>query len=178
MQKPKFNQGHIIQEIVRVNHAGEYGAKMIYQGQIDNINSKKDREKINEMYEQELVHLKYFENQLLVRRVRPTILMPIWHLGGYLLGRITAKLGAKQAMICTDAVEEVIGQHYEEQKLFLKKNISEKDLYNSITQFQAEEFQHQDIAQNAIGNINLKDRILYGIINFICKIAILCSKKI
>ena len=36
MPKPFFNNNHSkkIQEIIRVNHAGEFGAQKIYQGQI------------------------------------------------------------------------------------------------------------------------------------------------
>ncbi len=63
MQKPLFKLKRKIDEILRVNHAGEYGAKMIYLGQLSSINNKKDHDEIKLMYEQELVHLKYFEKK-------------------------------------------------------------------------------------------------------------------
>ena len=178
MQKPLFKLERKIDEILRVNHAGEYGAKMIYQGQLSSIKNKKDHEEIKHMYKQELLHLKYFEKALLKRNNRPSIYMPLWHLGGYLLGKISAKMGVKQAMVCTDAVEEVINKHYEKQKIFLIDHPTEKPLFEAIHQFQFEEQSHQNIAQKHIDTLSLKDRILYNVISKICKIAIFASKKL
>ncbi len=104
--------------------------------------------------------------------------MPLWHLGGYLLGKISAKMGVKQAMICTDAVEEVINKHYEKQKIFLRDHEAEKPLLESIHQFQLEEQSHQNSAQKHIDILSLKDRILYNVISKICKIDIFASKKL
>ena len=46
MPKPFFSNNHdtMLQEIIRVNHAGEFGAQKIYQGQIKytkNLNDQK-----------------------------------------------------------------------------------------------------------------------------------------
>ncbi len=178
MQKPTFSLNKKIDEILRVNHSGEYGAKMIYLGQLSNLKDKKDYAVINHMYEQELVHLKYFEEEIIKRGKRPSIFMPLWHVGAYFLGKISAKLGVKHAMICTDAVEEVINEHYEKQKEFLVKHPTEKPLLDAINQFQIDEQSHQEIAQNHINRFSFADRIFYKIVSAICRIAIFSSKKL
>nr|WP_274390102.1 demethoxyubiquinone hydroxylase family protein [Azospirillum doebereinerae] len=129
--------------IVRVDHAGEYGAKRIYEGQIAVIGKGRHGKTLRHMAEQELEHLQYFERQLNRRRVRPTLLQPLWHLTGFLLGAGTALLGERAAMACTVAVEEVIDRHYEEQLAHLGPD--EAELKDSILRFQAEEVQHRDI---------------------------------
>ncbi|WP_174718504.1 demethoxyubiquinone hydroxylase family protein [Azospirillum humicireducens] len=129
--------------IVRVDHAGEYGAKRIYEGQIAVIGKGRHGKTLRHMAEQELVHLQYFEKQLNRRRVRPTLLQPLWHVTGFLLGAGTAILGERAAMACTVAVEEVIEEHYEAQLKQLGPD--EQELADSIRKFQAEEVEHRDI---------------------------------
>lgn len=128
--------------LVRVDHAGEYGAKRIYEGQIAVMGKGRHGRLLRHMAAQEAVHLRYFENQLVQRRVRPTLLQPFWHVAGYLLGAGTALLGERAAMACTVAVEEVIDGHYERQLEELGPE--EAELKDSIRQFQAEELEHRD----------------------------------
>ncbi|BAI73156.1 ubiquinone biosynthesis monooxygenase [Azospirillum sp. B510] len=129
--------------IVRVDHAGEYGAKRIYEGQIAVMGKGRHGKTLRHMADQELIHLEYFEKQLNRRRVRPTLLQPLWHVTGFLLGAGTAILGERAAMACTVAVEEVIERHYEDQLQQLGPD--EAELSNSIRKFQAEEVEHRDI---------------------------------
>lgn len=129
--------------IVRVDHAGEYGAKRIYEGQIAVIGKGRHGKTLRHMADQELEHLQYFEKQLNSRRVRPTLLQPLWHVTGFLLGAGTALMGERAAMACTVAVEEVIERHYEDQLKHLGPD--EAALKDSILRFQAEEVQHRDI---------------------------------
>ena len=173
MQKPNFDKNKIIEDIIRVYHAGEYGAKRIYQGQIDFI-PKKDQDVIIHMLDQEKEHLDYFEKKVASKKVRPTILLPLWHIGGYFMGAITAARGTKQAMICTEAVEEVIDKHYEEQKLSLEE-LDEPEMLEKIKKFQEDELDHMEIAKKY--NLTNHKPIGYRIINKICHLAILLSKK-
>ncbi|MBP2226767.1 ubiquinone biosynthesis monooxygenase Coq7 [Azospirillum agricola] len=129
--------------IVRVDHAGEYGAKRIYEGQIAVMGKGRHGKTLRHMAEQELEHLRYFETQLNRRQVRPTLLQPLWHVTGFLLGAGTALIGERAAMACTVAVEEVIEGHYEEQLKHLGPD--EGELKDSILRFQAEEVAHRDI---------------------------------
>src|SRR3546814_4906889 len=102
--------------MLRVDHAGEYGARRIYEGQLAVLGKSACAPTLKHMHAQELVHLRTFEDLLVRHRVRPTLLQPVWHVAGFALGAATALLGEKAAMACTVAVEEVIDEHYAGQR--------------------------------------------------------------
>jgi 3-demethoxyubiquinol 3-hydroxylase len=132
-----------IASMIRVNHAGEYGAKRIYEGQLAVLGrDPKTRRLLEHMAEQEAVHLKFFEDEIVKRGVRPTALHPLWHILGYGLGYVTAKMGREAAMACTVAVETAISEHYGEQLDALAKIPAEKKLRAAIAKFKAEEEEH------------------------------------
>ncbi len=133
-----------IEQIIRVNHAGEFGAKRIYEGQLAVLGKGPAGETIRHMKEQELRHLEYFEKELSSRRIRPTAMHPIWNVAGFALGAATAMMGEKAAYACTVAVEEVIVEHYTSQLESLEKDAAEEDLKQAITQFRAEEDEHKE----------------------------------
>ncbi len=147
-----------LEEIIRVDHAGEMGAKVIYNGQMAALKVKKDEETlqlVKHMKEQEDVHFDYFDSEIKKQKFRPTVMQPIWQVGGFALGFFTALAGKKAAMTCTTAVEEVIDQHYQEQLAALEKeenflNESQKqellELKQKIEKFRNEELEHRDIA--------------------------------
>lgn len=132
----------LIDRIIRVDHAGEYGAKRIYEGQLAMLKGKPEAAVVRRMYEQELEHLKEFERLMVERRARPSALYPIWHVAGFALGAATAFLGPKAAMACTVAVEEVIDEHYRAQGQQL--GADEQPLQATIEKFRAEEVHHRD----------------------------------
>ena len=109
----------ILEEIIRVDHAGERGAIKIYEGQLLALKTIKQDEflknKIEKMKEQEKEHLEYFEKEIKKRKIKPTSLLPLWDIMGITLGFGTAMLGKKAAMLCTASVEEVIEEHYQSQ---------------------------------------------------------------
>ena len=107
-----LTKDELIDRIIRVDHAGEFGAKRIYEGQLAVLRGKPEAQAIEHMYQQELEHLRTFEKLMVERRVRPSALHPLWNAAGFALGAATALLGPKAAMACTVAVEEVIDQHY------------------------------------------------------------------
>ena len=81
------------------------------------------------MKEHEKEHLKYFEQQLAERKIRPTILLPLWDVLGTALGFGTALLGKKATMLCTASVEEVIDQHYKDQIEYISTNEKKKKIF-------------------------------------------------
>lgn len=131
-----------LDRLVRVNHAGEYGAKRIYAGQLAVLGKSDVGDEIRHMAEQEEVHLQYFSNEIEQRQVRPTALMPLWHMAGFALGAATALMGKKAAMACTVAVEEVIDEHYQQQHQTLQED--EQSLKDNIQKFREEELEHRD----------------------------------
>jgi len=167
----------ILEEIIRVDHAGEYGATRIYDGQIAIFGkNSKIGKTIQHMADQEQEHIQKFEELIVKNRVRPTALIPVWNVVGYALGVSTALLGEKAAMACTVAVETVIGNHYGEQLSLLEDD--QKELKKTIKKFKADELEHHDIgiAHNAEKTPGYK--VLSKVIELGCKTAIKISKKI
>ncbi|HUK06393.1 MAG TPA: demethoxyubiquinone hydroxylase family protein [Stellaceae bacterium] len=132
-----------VQRMIRVDHAGEYGAVRIYEGQLSVLGRSAAADLIREMAEQERRHLERFERLVVARRVRPTALSPLWHAAGFALGAASALLGARAAMACTVAVEEVIDEHYREQAERLDE--SEAALKQTIEEFRRDEIAHRDL---------------------------------
>ena len=174
--KNKTNR-EILEQIIRVDHAGEYGATRIYDGQIAVFGkNSKIGKTIQHMADQEQEHIDKFNELILEHRVRPTALLPVWNIAGFALGASTAFLGEKAAMACTVAVEKVIGEHYQEQLDLLKDD--HKDLKKTISKFRDDELEHHDIgiehdAESAPGY-----KIMSKVIELGCKTAIAISKKI
>jgi len=133
-----------IKRMIRVDHAGEYGAKRIYAGQLAVLGKSPCATVLQDMASQEQTHLDTFSDLMVKRRVRPTLLMPLWHIAGYALGAATALLGEKAAMACTAAVESVIDEHYAAQEKQLGDK--EAELKAVIGQFRADEREHYDTA--------------------------------
>nr|WP_322111191.1 demethoxyubiquinone hydroxylase family protein [Tistlia consotensis] len=131
--------------MLRVDQAGEYGARRIYEGQLAVLGRSKAGPTIRHMYEQEREHLATFDGLLPERRVRPTLLSPFWHMAGFALGAATALMGERAAMACTVAVEETIDRHYAGQAEVLETRPEEAGLRDTIERFRAEELEHRDI---------------------------------
>jgi 3-demethoxyubiquinol 3-hydroxylase len=137
--------------MIRVDHAGEYGARRIYDGQLAVLRRSPAMPVIRHMAKQEQKHLDTFDRLLVERRVRPTLLAPLWHVAGFALGAASALLGERAAMACTAAVEEVIDSHYQSQLDRLGED--EPALAATIAQFRGDEREHRDtaLAQGAEG---------------------------
>jgi ubiquinone biosynthesis monooxygenase Coq7 len=163
--------------MVRVDQAGEYGATRIYAGQLAVLSRQSPAaHQIARMAAQEERHLRRFDALMAERRVRPTLLQPLWNVAGFALGAATALIGEKAAMACTDAVETEIDRHYAEQLEALGEE--DPELAADIREFQAEELEHRETArahgaQEAIGY-----PLLTGAIRAGCRVAIELSKRI
>ena len=110
---PTFHS--VLHPMIRVNHAGEDGAKRIYEGQLKALKNHGAYTIIEHMYHQELEHLRTFDDLMKHHNVRPTFLSPLWNRAAYALGWLSGKIGIETAMAITVAVEEVIDDHYKEQ---------------------------------------------------------------
>lgn len=171
--KPRALPGDFVAHeaaMLRVDHAGEYGAQRIYAGQIAVLKNHACADEIRHMAAQEKVHLDAFNRLLPARRVRPSMLQPIWHVAGWALGAGTALLGTRAAMACTVAVEETICAHYDAQIAALP--MQEVELKNMLQQFRAQEQEHHDtgLAHDAANAPAYS--LLHGAITRGCKLAI------
>ncbi|ODQ51052.1 ubiquinone biosynthesis protein coq7 [Saitoella complicata NRRL Y-17804] len=173
-----------LERILRVDQAGELGANAIYRGQYAVL--RKDPKVgpvIEHMWEQEKHHLKTFDGLIAKHRVRPTALTPLWYAGGWAMGAVTAAMGVKAAMACTEAVETVIGGHYNNQlrdTMHLDNSSNElTELRKTLRQFRDDELEHLDTAVN---DWEAKDAaghpILTAGIKGICKAAIWVSERV
>ncbi len=165
-----------VERMIRVDHAGEYGAKRIYQGQLAVLGRSGKAEILRHMQAQEQHHLDTFSALIASRRVRPTALLPFWHLAGFALGAVTAALGERAAMACTVAVEEAIDEHYASQSAMLGED--ETALRDTIEEFRAEELEHRDIGLANEAELTPGYRVLSRLIKAGCKVAIAASERV
>ncbi|HTQ70678.1 MAG TPA: demethoxyubiquinone hydroxylase family protein [Acidocella sp.] len=165
-----------IKRFIRVDHAGEYGAARIYAGQLAVLGRGPHGPQLRHMKEQEQVHLDTFARMIAARRVRPTAMLPFWHVAGFALGAATAALGPKAAMACTVAVEETIDAHYAAQRDTL--GADEAELKDTIETFRLEELEHRDIGLENGAEQAPAYRLLTGLIRFGCKAAIRISETL
>ena len=170
----------ILEEIIRVDHAGERGAIKIYEGQLLALKTIKQdnnlKDKIEEMKEHEREHLEYFEKEIQKRKIKPTYLLPLWDVMGVALGFGSALLGKKAAMLCTASVEEVIEDHYHNQ---LKKlGEDETNLKAKIEKFKGDETNHKNIAYESGATNKGLYSVMDKVIRTGSRIAITISEKI
>ncbi len=169
------------EEMLRVDHAGEYGAVAIYRGQLAIFGRRQGRERITgqltEMAQQEQAHLDAFDALLASGRVRPTALSPVWNAAGFALGAATALLGEKAAHACTEAVETVIEEHYGDQVAELEA-AGETDLAARFAKFRDEEVAHKNLAASEGAAEAPAYGILSSLIRTGCRLAIRISEKV
>ena len=166
-----------IASMARVDQAGEYGATRIYAGQLAVLGDRHPSSRaIALMAIQEQRHLDHFDQLLVERGIRPTLLQPFWKVAGHALGAATALMSPGAAMACTAAVETEIDKHYSEQLKSLGEE--EPDLAATIAEFQAEELEHRDTAIAAGAENTFGYPILSAFIRAGCRAAIQLSKRI
>eukprot|EP01104_Vermistella_antarctica_P017487 TRINITY_DN6199_c0_g1_i1.p1 TRINITY_DN6199_c0_g1~~TRINITY_DN6199_c0_g1_i1.p1 ORF type:complete len:256 (-),score=57.16 TRINITY_DN6199_c0_g1_i1:107-874(-) len=169
----------MLDSIIRVNQAGEFGAQRIYQGQIDALKGTDVESVIQRMQDEEKVHQEVFDRYMTEFRARPTALYPLWNVVGYGLGYATGKMGKEAAMACTVAVETVIGEHYNEQLRDMSdQDIDEPELREHIRQFRDDELGHLETGlEHNAERAPLYDA-LYHSIKFGTEVAVWMSKRV
>ena len=163
--------------MLRVNQAGEFGATRIYTGQLAVLGrSSPAAHQIARMAAQEQRHLDRFDQLMAERRVRPTVLQPLWNVAGFALGAATALISDKAAMACTDAVETEIDRHYARQLDELGDE--DPELAADIADFRAEELEHRETAREHGAQEAIAYPLLSAAIRAGCRLAIGLSKRI
>jgi ubiquinone biosynthesis monooxygenase Coq7 len=163
-------------EILRVDHAGELGAVHIYRGQRAVLSGGRTGEALARMEAHEQAHLKRFEQLLAERKVRPTLLAPVWRVAGFALGAGTALLSEQAAHACTEAVETVIEAHYAGQIEELRRR--EPELASELSVFRDEELAHRDEAIAEGAHEAPAHGLLTAVIRAGCRAAIRISEQI
>ena len=168
-----------LEKILRVNHAGEFGAVRICQGQLDAL---PDDRAIQHIAAQEQEHFDYFQKSLIENGVSPTLFKPLWSALGYGLGYIGGKSGSKAAHACTVAIEEVIIDHYSQQLKELETFPDTKeiqDIRRAIQTFLNEEAEHCHSAEvDGHGKEAPGYPVISRVIKGFSKFAIAVSKRL
>jgi ubiquinone biosynthesis monooxygenase Coq7 len=163
--------------MIRVDHAGEYGAARIYAGQLAVMGDRAAVSgEIRRMAAQEERHLAAFDRLLIKRGVRPTMLHPFWHAAGFALGAASALAGPRTAMAVTAAVETEIDRHYQAQREDLAG--TDPELEDLIADFQADELEHRDEALAHGAEQAPLYPLLSAVIRAGCRAAIRLSERI
>ncbi len=168
-----------VARMMRVDHAGELAAVHIYRGQRVVMGERHRLSPvIREMETQEQEHLARFDRLLQERRVRPSLLAPLWEAAGYALGAVTALMGPHAAMAATAAVEEVIDDHYARQRDRLRQWPETAELAETVERFRRDEASHREeaLAQGAERTPGYP--LLAGIIKAGCRFAIRIAERI
>ena len=180
-----MNKG-LLDKLLRVDQAGEMAAKRIYAGQMAVLGrDPKMRPLLLHMAEQEEKHLTHFNQLMQTHRIRPTFMMPIWHTAAYMLGVTTAMMGREAAMACTEAVEQVVGEHYNDQLRDIYQSHPEWDKCQALKQVEQvikeardEELEHLQTAQVHGAHRAPFYHILSSVIKTGCRAAISITKRI
>lgn len=163
--------------MIRVDHAGEFGAVQIYRGQhavfAQSSSHARAADLIAEMEAGEIEHLQTFDRLIAERDVRPTLLAPVWRVAGFGLGAATALMGEKAAHACTVAVEDVIEDHYGDQSAALAQG----ELKEVVDRFRADEVAHKQTALDEGAEQALGYPVLSAVIKFGCRAAIRISER-
>jgi 3-demethoxyubiquinol 3-hydroxylase len=174
-------RGGDVAAMIRVDHAGEFGAIRIYEGQLAVLErdprATANAEAVREMLAQERRHFDVFDQMVKARAVRPTALEPVWHVAGYALGAATALLGEKAAMACTVAVEDAIDEHYQAQLARLE-TAGEPQLKETVARFRDDELAHRDEALARGAEQAPAYSLLSAAIRLGCRVAIRLSERI
>ncbi|KAF5324650.1 hypothetical protein D9611_004382 [Ephemerocybe angulata] len=177
------HQRKLLEGALRVDQAGEIAANWIYHGQ--HVVLSRDRatgELIKEMWEQEKKHLAVMDKLQVQHNVRPTLLTDVAKVAGFGLGAVTALMGKEAAMACTEAVETVIGEHYEDQLKELDemttKHPSIPLLKGVIKEFKDDELEHLDIAVENHAQRAPAHALLSAVVGAGCMVAIEICKRV
>ncbi|KAJ1906782.1 ubiquinone biosynthesis monooxygenase Coq7 [Tieghemiomyces parasiticus] len=176
------HQRDLLSSMLRVNQAGEIGANYIYKGQHAVFTKSQPAlgPVIEHMWDQEKKHLHVFDRFIGQNRVRPTLLRPLWETAGFVVGAGTALIGKEAAMACTEAVETVIGQHYDDQlrELLTLDDPEIENLRKIIQEFRDDELEHLDTAVDLDAHKAPAYEALTQVIKQGCKVAIEVAKRV
>jgi ubiquinone biosynthesis monooxygenase Coq7 len=169
----------IIEKIVRVDQAGEVGAQRIYEGQklvFKFLKNKSDLNQVSKMAKEEKEHLEYFDNIAQERGIKRTKLAPLFDAGAFMMGVGSALLGQKAAYVCTEAVEEVIEEHYQNQIDQLEG--VDNEIREKLKKFKEDEINHKKTAINMGSQKFFGYTFLRSVINKTTKAAIFFAERI
>lgn len=183
-----------LDRVIRVDQAGELGADLIYAGQFAALGHHKDlRPVIRHMWDQEIHHHATFDALQTGLRARPSLLTPVWKVGAFGMGLVGGMVGKEFAMACTEAIETVIGKHYNQQLRVLTNNFSDvkdletgkcsqspemKNLVENIKTFRDQESGHLNLALTHDAKKARPHWLIYNTVGLITKAAVYTAERV
>lgn len=144
-----------IAHILKVNHAGEYGAIRIYHAQlwVSTWLHPDLRTFLTETLSHEIDHCRRFRDSMNAYKTRSCRAMWLWSTGGWVLGFVTALMGRNAVMACTAAVESKVHRHLDEQIAFLMR--VNDPLADLIADIRVQEIEHLEFARARLKETNV-----------------------
>jgi len=164
--------------ILKVDHAGEYGAIHIYRAQIalSSLFGFRGREALHEMLSHELAHFASFNDLVRQRGSRTCKALWLWSLGGYVLGTATALLGPSGIWACTYAVERTVNGHLDRQTSWLKGR--DEELLRVVASIVADERSHRDQALKELPERSFARWVVIPVVSWSTSFAIWLSHRL
>jgi len=177
------SQLEVLDKSIRVDQAGEVAANWIYRGQLAFLGRDPEVGSIIQtMWDQEKKHLTVMDKLQLQHRTRPTALVGLAKATGFALGAVTALMGKEAAMACTEAVETVIGEHYDDQLNEMESlptsHTSIPLLKGVIREFRDDELEHLDTAVANHAQRAPAHALLSAVVGAGCQVAIELCKRV
>lgn len=182
-----------LDEILRVDHAGEVAAVRIAATQLFLMSPLDDAVPIVKEILSDEIHHRHVMNELVQKYgVRTTLLNPFFKFGALAMGGCTALLGKESMMCCHAAVERTIFNHYnaqlramellDEQEISTLESKQDEDNWNTlkdyIAKFRDEEKHHQELGENNGAQDAPLYHFFYNGIQVACKLGIQFAQRI
>lgn len=133
--------GNALLKELRSDHAGEYGAVVIYNGILAVSRDSELRAFASEHRATERQHLDFMI--ALLPPDQRTRLLPIWYVMAWTLGALPALFGRRAVYITIEAVETFVEQHYQRQLDLMAGRPELRALRDKLAQFCADEVAHK-----------------------------------
>ena len=166
-----------LQQELRSDHAGEFGAVMIYRGILAVSRDASVREFAASHLRTEQKHLALMEE--IVPVAGRTRLLPLWRVMGWLTGALPALFGRQAVFATIEAVETFVDHHYEQQIVRLTPEGGHGPLRQVLVDCQADEISHRDEAASlALPKRNLLLRLWCAVVGSGSAAAVVAAKRI
>jgi len=167
-----------LDKIIRVDHAGELGATLIYRGQILGAQLRNESTlELEQMLLHEQQHLDYFTELQKYTESKPSRLLPIWRIAGFGLGLASGLLGEQARSQVTASVETVVDHHYQSQINWAREN-NFTDLADRMESFRQDELTHKAKAEKDLTAVNKGVKLIGKTVEFGCRLALTIEGKL
>ena len=166
-----------LQQELRSDHAGEFGAVMIYRGILAISRDASVRAFAALHLQTEQKHLTLMEE--IVPVAGRTRLLSLWRVMGWLTGALPALFGRQAVFATIEAVETFVDHHYEQQIVRLMPEGEHSPLRQVLVDCQADEVSHRDeAAQLAMPHRGLLMRLWCATVSFGSDAAVVAAKRV